>query len=397
MKRFLLVHLFLLFAASIAVVSTAHAAEKTDEKAESLLLKLAEATQTTKTLTADLEMSYQTPGSVHNTSRGTLRLMKPNFALITLMGEPAQTLASDGTNLYMLSAKKRYERTQADPQGGDIVSPWWGLPFRYFFTRTLGLFGPTPAGTAQNRYVGIETVHGEMLEVLEQTVAAAMPYTMTPYIGSDNLLHRTVVRFGQGANAATFETLLTKIQIDKTLSPADFQYTLPAGAEAAKPLASGLLASGTLAPPFTLPTPTGNYLSLADILQSSKSSSKSKRGRATLINFWYVNCHACLSEFPHLQQLYSKLKAEGFTIVAIDYNDPAASVRRFMAQNKYTFPVVVGQVKPSSVFNKYKVEAFPTTYLLDTNGKVVKAFVGFDEKQGLRDLEAALRQLGFKI
>jgi hypothetical protein len=55
--------------------------------------------------------------------------------------------------------------------------------------------------------------------------------------------------------------------------------------------------------------------------------------------------------------------------------------------------VVKGEkARENSVFEKYGVQAFPTNYLLDSNGVVVWRSVGFDEK-GLR---AALDKLGLK-
>jgi hypothetical protein len=45
------------------------------------------------------------------------------------------------------------------------------------------------------------------------------------------------------------------------------------------------------------------------------------------------------------------------------------------------------------VAEKYGVVAYPTNYILDKNGKVVAALVGFDEAT----LKSKLRGLGFKV
>ena len=41
----------------------------------------------------------------------------------------------------------------------------------------------------------------------------------------------------------------------------------------------------------------------------------------------------------------------------------------------------------------YKVQAYPTNYVIDANGKIVAAFVGFDESS----MKKALTGLGFKF
>jgi hypothetical protein len=62
-------------------------------------------------------------------------------------------------------------------------------------------------------------------------------------------------------------------------------------------------------------------------------------------------------------------------------------------QGKFDFPIVRDKTAGNDVVSLYKVEAFPTNYVLDGNGKVVARFVGFDQA----GIEAALKKLGFKL
>lgn len=64
-----------------------------------------------------------------------------------------------------------------------------------------------------------------------------------------------------------------------------------------------------------------------------------------------------------------------------------------MADNKFTFKIGLTGKKVGAAYDiaeKYGVQAYPTNYLLDANGKVLYRATGFDEA-GLR---AALKKAG---
>jgi peroxiredoxin/outer membrane lipoprotein-sorting protein len=360
---------------------TASAGNQADERADALLAELAAASKSVKTLAADLEMTWQAGGQPVKKNTGTIKLMKPNYALIILTGDyPLQTLASDGRTVFTLPDPARYAQAEADPQGKNIDSPWWGLPFRHFFTQSVNPFGAQADQTAKTRYTGAEALDGEAFETVEVMGEKPMAYTARLYIGSDRLLRRTVVSFGQGAQGASFTARLTNVRVNQPMSAAEFRFTPPAGAKLDDP-ADKLLAIGQPAPDFTLPTPDGDTITLSAI---------SKGKRATLINFWYVSCPPCRKEFPFFQKLYERLKQKGFTIVAINRGDSAREIKAYFKQEGLTFPAVMGESNGPGVFGKYAVEVYPVSYLVDGQGRIVYRAAGVDE-QGLRQ---ALTKLG---
>ncbi len=99
--------------------------EHADDRAQHLLQEVSEATTDLHSLTADIELHYQTPGRSAQHSTGKVQLMRPNYALVTLEGVPTQTLASDGASRFLLDAAQLYTQTPADLQGKDLDSPWW--------------------------------------------------------------------------------------------------------------------------------------------------------------------------------------------------------------------------------------------------------------------------------
>ena len=368
----------------LALACALAGAARADERADALLRAAAAAARATRTLTAEVELTWQTPGQPLKRNVGTVRLMKPNYALITLAGDyPMSTLASDGASVFELPDPSKYRMKKADPRGANIDAPWWGLPFRHFFTQSVNPFGAGPDETAKAAYAGEELIEGESFRVVEVTGEKPMAYAARFYLGEDYLVRRTVVTFGKGERAAVFSAKLRNVRAGARLAARSFRFAPPRGARLDDGLTEKLLAVGAEAPDFTLAGAGGGAVSLAGL----------RRGkRATLVNFWYLSCPPCRKEFPAFQRLYDELKGEGFTVVAVNKGDAAADVAAYLRKEGLTFPVALGGQDESGVFTKFKVAGFPVTYLLDSEGRVVYRAAGVDEAGLIR----ALKELGLK-
>ena len=141
-----------------------------------------------------------------------------------------------------------------------------------------------------------------------------------------------------------------------------------------------MLALGDAAPDFSLTTPAGETLTLANLRLGKK---------ATLVNFWFLACPPCREEFRLFQRLYVDLKDRGFAIVAINNKDDAAEIRSYVRKAGITFPMVIGDRESPGVVGNYRIETYPSTYLLNSEGKIVYKSVGIDEA-GLRRALSAL-------
>jgi hypothetical protein len=80
--------------------------------------------------------------------------------------------------------------------------------------------------------------------------------------------------------------------------------------------------------------------------------------------------------------MFDEYKAGGLGLVALNYGDKPEIVRKYIADNKFTFTILLG-ADTSKTAEKFGVLAYPTNYLLDADGNIVARFVGFDEA-GLR-------------
>ena len=371
-KRHLVRALFVSFLAAQLAIA--------DEAADSLLKQAAARAKTLRTLTAQIELTWG-PGQSLKRSAGTITLMKPNFALVQLSGDyPLVTLVSDGRSRYLFPEANKYSLAAADATGNNIDTPWWAFPVRFFFTQNVRPFGPDSPPWTSSRHAGTETVGGETYNVLEIAGDKPMPYVARFYFDRNKLLRRSVVTFGEGERATAFTAQIEDVNTTQRLRASSFRFKPPATARLDTGAEAKMLAIGDRGPDFSLPTPEGNLLKLETATQGKK---------ATLINFWYLSCPPCRAEFELFQKLYSELKDQGFSIVAINTVDTAADIKSFVRENRLTFPIVMTD---GSVTGAYRIESFPSTYLLNSEGKIVYRAVGVDEDGLLR----SLRELGFK-
>jgi thiol-disulfide isomerase/thioredoxin len=156
-------------------------------------------------------------------------------------------------------------------------------------------------------------------------------------------------------------------------------------AQAAKnELAAGMLS--TPAPEFALKTLDGNTVALKDL-----------RGKIVLIDYWATWCGPCKRSFPFLQQVYEKYRKDPrVAIFAIDTWEREkgtareATVKKFLAENKYTFPVLYDDAS----VEKYGVEGIPTKFMIDQKGIIRFKSVGFESgEKMLAEIDAQLAML----
>jgi peroxiredoxin len=132
-----------------------------------------------------------------------------------------------------------------------------------------------------------------------------------------------------------------------------------------------LLPVGRRAPGFTLRTPQGQAVSLAD-----------QRGKAVLLEFFTTWCPHCNAEAPHLRRLGTSLGTRRYAFLTVNADSEGApSVFAFHRYYGLPYPALLdpggapgsfdGQGGSGRVTSEYGVEAYPTFYVLSPTGRVV--------------------------
>ncbi len=99
-------------------------------------------------------------------------------------------------------------------------------------------------------------------------------------------------------------------------------------------------------------------------------------------------------ELPRLESLYAKYKDRGFEIVAVEAFRMEELARKFIEENSLTYQFVQDGTDKNAVVGKvYKVFGFPTTFVIDRNGKILYSHLGFspgDEEKLEREILSLL-------
>ena len=158
-----------------------------------------------------------------------------------------------------------------------------------------------------------------------------------------------------------------------------FDSRLRAGALAA--VGALLLAAGCGVPPPDEPIdapdlhlpeiPGGASFSLRDALRTDAGG----QGRVMLVDLWATWCVPCVAELPHLQELSTSLPEDDFLMVGIVLESGGAEdVAPFLTEHGLTYPNVMGSDEARDSFGPFL--GYPTKYLIDQNGKVIKRYFG---------------------
>jgi peroxiredoxin len=128
----------------------------------------------------------------------------------------------------------------------------------------------------------------------------------------------------------------------------------------------------------------GSPLHLADL-----------KGRVVLMNFWRRNCRYCRQEKKHLRTMMKKVQSDDLTVLCVNLWDTPRWVKSYAGKGAPDFLYatrgrrggcfvkneVRGKLMGYFVINGaneavYEVKGFPTTYVIDKDGKVVAGHLG---------------------
>jgi thiol-disulfide isomerase/thioredoxin len=100
----------------------------------------------------------------------------------------------------------------------------------------------------------------------------------------------------------------------------------------------------------------------------------SLRGRVVVINFWAAWCAPCRQEMPTLQTLAELMGPDQSLVLAVNVKEPKALVQRFARNTALTLPVLLDS--EGTLAKQLGVKIFPTTLLIDRQGRIKERVVG---------------------
>jgi len=137
----------------------------------------------------------------------------------------------------------------------------------------------------------------------------------------------------------------------------------PSAAQQVNPPLIRFVSNPDPAPAFTLKGLDGKDVALADA-----------HGKVVFLNFWATWCGPCRAEIPDLVDLQSRYSGRLEVIgLNVDDDDPE-EIQKYVTENGINYPVVMA---PADLRMQYGgIPALPTSFVLDTEGRVVQKHVG---------------------
>ena len=134
------------------------------------------------------------------------------------------------------------------------------------------------------------------------------------------------------------------------------------------------------APDFTLTDQYGETHTLSDY-----------QGQTVFLNFWATWCGPCKMEMPDIQALYEEWDENAGDLVVLGVAGPgigqegsAEDIAAFLEENGYTYPVVMDDT--GALFYQYGISAYPTTFMIDTEGNVFGYVQGAVSREVMDDI-----------
>jgi len=114
------------------------------------------------------------------------------------------------------------------------------------------------------------------------------------------------------------------------------------------------------------------------------------RGQIIYLDFWASWCQPCRKTFGWMNKMQSLYGKEGFKVIAINLDESRDQANKFLKQIPAKFDVAFDP--RGNTAKSYNVKAMPSSYIIDKNGNVVHANLGFRGKDKEK-LEEKIREL----
>jgi thiol-disulfide isomerase/thioredoxin len=120
-------------------------------------------------------------------------------------------------------------------------------------------------------------------------------------------------------------------------------------------------------------------------LEGNQYEKSTDQGNIVLIKCWFINCVACVKEFPELNALVDEYNGRIDIKFVSLATDAGKDLQAFLSARKFKYAVVPGSGNFMS--KVLKIDSYPTHILIGKNGKIVKI------SNSIKDIKPSLRKL----
>jgi thiol-disulfide isomerase/thioredoxin len=115
-------------------------------------------------------------------------------------------------------------------------------------------------------------------------------------------------------------------------------------------------------------------------LAGPPAPSLSAGGRSRVVVFWASWCGPCAQEAPAIERLSKSAIGRG-RVIGVDWSDALGGAHSFIRGHSWTFPNV--RDGEGTVGNAYRLTGLPTTFVVDSHGRIRAVLRGPQDEASL--------------
>lgn len=103
-------------------------------------------------------------------------------------------------------------------------------------------------------------------------------------------------------------------------------------------------------------------------LDGSEYDLKDDLGKVVIVNFWATWCMPCRQEMPAMNRLMEKTQGKGIKLIGVNVDEDEKAIQRFLEQVPVDFTILLDPGAETT--QAWRVRGLPTTYVVDTKGRM---------------------------
>lgn len=104
-------------------------------------------------------------------------------------------------------------------------------------------------------------------------------------------------------------------------------------------------------------------------LNGRRYTNQSARGKTFFVKTWFVNCTACIKEFPELNEFVEKYEDRDDLVFVSLALDSKAELAELLKKRMFKYEVVSDQT--NFIYDSLKLQIFPSHLIVDENGVII--------------------------
>ena len=107
---------------------------------------------------------------------------------------------------------------------------------------------------------------------------------------------------------------------------------------------------------------------------------KANKGKLVFINFFATWCPPCRQELTRVQKdLIDRFAGRDFLFLPVSRGEKRSDVAAFREKTGYTFPMGLDSTR--TIYDRYATNFIPRNYLIDRDGRIITATIGYSPEE----------------